>query len=534
MGYRMIIADDEKLLIELIKQLGHFDELGIEIIDECYDGESAIESILEKRPDFVLSDIQMPVFDGLEMIERVRAKEPDILFILISGHRYFEYAQNALRLNVVDYLLKPVDEEQLNEIFKKVCKLVDQKQQQIQKMESLQKYQSAEISDKREIFWNKILSMDNRIPPSELQPRYLYEKYEIRIDKPLYQIAIISATLSNIMGAEESAYIDKIERLVENAFGEKINYFIWQRGTRQILLISYDEKSRKEVQSSMSAFFYSVRDLAEIYGEFRLIIGVSDEKGNLLHLQEAAGEAQDAIWGSLVFWGNHIIYYREIQSLPKFPVHELLDEKMLAQIGDNVRSLREKELSVIFSELFQKAKIYANCNPSSMRQAGLLLQKTIEEAVDSSTSEQLEEQTKGFVDNARNFPRIFENFHIFLKQYIRKRKQEQEQMIAKPVEIAVDYICKNYSKGISLDDAAKLAGVSSSHMSRIFKEEMGKGFNEYLTEIRLEESKRLLSKSVMNIREIAMAVGYQDERYFSKLFRKNIGIKPTEYRRLYR
>ena len=78
MGYRMLIADDEKMIIQLIRQLGHWEELGIEIIDECYDGEDALESILTKRPDFVLSDIQMPVYDGIQLIEKVREQVQNI------------------------------------------------------------------------------------------------------------------------------------------------------------------------------------------------------------------------------------------------------------------------------------------------------------------------------------------------------------------------------------------------------------------------------------------------------------------------
>ena len=109
MEYRMIIADDEDMLIRLIRKLGRFEALGIEIIDECHDGEEAYQSILKNRPDFVLTDIQMPVLDGLEMIEKVQPSVPDTLFVLISGFRYFEYARTAIKLNAVDYLLKPIN-----------------------------------------------------------------------------------------------------------------------------------------------------------------------------------------------------------------------------------------------------------------------------------------------------------------------------------------------------------------------------------------------------------------------------------------
>jgi two-component system response regulator YesN len=97
----------------------------------------------------------------------------------------------------------------------------------------------------------------------------------------------------------------------------------------------------------------------------------------------------------------------------------------------------------------------------------------------------------------------------------------------------VKFIKKNYMNQISQEDAANAGNVSTTYLSRLFKEEMKIGFNEYLNQVRIEESKRLLAETNYSIKEIAMMTGYADEKYFSKLFKKSIGIKPTEYRRLY-
>ena len=119
MKYRLVIADDENKIIQLIKQLGHWEELNIEIVDECTNGRTAYESIREKKPDLVLSDIKMPVYDGIELIQKLRDEGIDPFFILLSGYRHFEYARSAIQLNVIDYLLKPIDEEQLNRTLKR-------------------------------------------------------------------------------------------------------------------------------------------------------------------------------------------------------------------------------------------------------------------------------------------------------------------------------------------------------------------------------------------------------------------------------
>ena len=125
MSYRLIIADDEPKIISLIKTLGHWNQYGIEVIDECSDSYTALDSILEHNPDIVISDIKMPGLDGIELIEEARKRGSKALFILISGYRQFEYARSAIALNVCDYLLKPVSEEQLNITLDKVVRQLE-------------------------------------------------------------------------------------------------------------------------------------------------------------------------------------------------------------------------------------------------------------------------------------------------------------------------------------------------------------------------------------------------------------------------
>ena len=125
--YTAVIVDDELKICQLIRCLGDWEKLGIEIIDICQDGETAVESILRNRPDIVLTDIRMPVYDGLEIISQVRERELDTSFIVISGYRQFEYARQALKYGVVDFLVKPIDQDDLNAALRKaVEEIIDQ------------------------------------------------------------------------------------------------------------------------------------------------------------------------------------------------------------------------------------------------------------------------------------------------------------------------------------------------------------------------------------------------------------------------
>ena len=140
--YKALIADDENKICQLIQAMGNWDELGIEIVDICHSGDDAWESIQKKEPDIALLDIRMPVYDGLQIINKVNEKygmSRNICFIIISGYAEFEYARQAIQYNIVNYLLKPLDKKQLNDTPQKACNSLSRKQQQVENAILLQK-----------------------------------------------------------------------------------------------------------------------------------------------------------------------------------------------------------------------------------------------------------------------------------------------------------------------------------------------------------------------------------------------------------
>lgn len=124
-GYKMmlkvLIADDEPRVGMLVKQLIHWQERELECVGMFQDGQRALEGIQQLHPDIVITDIRMPVLSGLELVEKALESNPQIRFVVISGYRYFEYAQRAIKYGVQDYLLKPIDEEELNRVLEKIC-----------------------------------------------------------------------------------------------------------------------------------------------------------------------------------------------------------------------------------------------------------------------------------------------------------------------------------------------------------------------------------------------------------------------------
>lgn len=201
---------------------------------------------------------------------------------------------------------------------------------------------------------------------------------------------------------------------------------------------------------------------------------------------------------------------------------------------ESLKYLRGEEFSDLFAELYKRAGEFNHANPGSMNR---IFYRLIMKITDGITEET--EKERFYKDcyyaylEGKNFQQVLKNLHEQLEKYLMEEQHKLTEKLGKPLGEAVKFIKKNYMNQISQEEAAKAGNISTTYLSRLFKEEMKIGFNEYLTQIRIEESKKLLSETNYSIKEIASLAGYVDEKYYSKLFKKTTGIKPTEYRRLY-
>lgn len=535
MGYRVIIADDEPKIIELIRQLGDWDGLEIEIVDECCSGKQAYESIVKHRPDFVLSDIKMPVYDGIELIKKVREASLDPLFVLISGYRHFEYARSAVSLNVMDYLLKPIDEKQLNETLVRVCRRIDQIRVQKDESETISRLRADQNKKEMQEFWDILVNQN--LQEQKLcfaSEQVCNDRFHTEFSGGCYQTLCIFSDLNAVLGQEDSLSGARVDSFVRESFQNLAQVYYHTTYMGLVLVLNFQPEKKTLIHQAVSTLYYQIRDLSELYGEFRLNIGVSTVRHHIRELCESFTEAHAAEWGRLVLTRNGILEYQQISGLPRFRLERLISDAELDEMKDCIKYLRREELSSLFEKVYRRAGELSNYHPDDIQKSFFHMQLRLMECFEEG------EARNRFVENyyyaymnSANFPQIMKNVYLVLEKYLDEEQKKLKEKMGKPIAVAVAYIKKNYGQQISLEDVAAAGNISGNYLSRLFKEEMGVGFNEYLTQVRLEESERLLAKTGLSIKEIAAMVGYLDEKYYSKLFKKVTGIKPTEYRRIY-
>ncbi len=535
MGYRLIIADDEPKIIQLIRQLGHFGEMGIEIVDECHTGQEAFESIVKNRPDFVLSDIKMPVYDGIELIRMVRDAQLDPLFVLLSGYRHFEYARSAVSLNVMDYLLKPIDEDQLNETLKKVCARIDQQRLQREDQESLSQLRANRNRQDMERFWNRLVCGDHSVEDICFSSEEACNRaFHTEFAEGCYQAICIFSNLGAILGSGDTVSSSKVDSFIDASFRNLAKVYCYNTYKGYVLILNFAEEKRSELHQAVSALYYKIRDLREIYGEIRVSIGCSLIKRSVRELEEACMEAQSAEWGRLVLSANGVLDYGQVAGLRRFSREELVPREEYAQICDCIKYLRTEELGDVFERIYQRAGGLNNANPQDMLQSFFYLQTAMLACFeDHEKKKRIDEDSHYAYFNGRSFQQVIRNLFLVCQKYLEEEKAQLKEKMGRPIRMAASFIQEHYGEQISLEDAAAAGNVSPTYLSKLFKNEMGIGFNEFLTQVRLEESEKLLAQTSLPVREIAARVGYLDEKYYSKLFKKATGIKPTDYRKIY-
>ncbi len=530
--YKCIIAEDERRMADLVRLLGHWDQHNIEIVDVCYNGIDALESIIANKPDIVITDIKMPGYDGLALIEQCQKHNIESSFIIVSGYKHFEYAKSAMQYGVVDYILKPIDEIQLNEAINKSIQIIkDKKSTTIIKSERdeyFDKYNNIKYSD----FFNQLFM--STIQHRSFNLNLFLDILPKSFEENAYRMIYIQTSIDHLLD-QNSLFREKLGIILKGIESKDLNLIYHYSRNGIFILVNYVSNYDSNINQIISNIYYSIRNLTEIFDDFDLAFGYSNQSldlNDIIHLMDEAIFAESA---KFIYGANKIISYDMIENLPSFSAQEILGDKIIEQLKDAYEYLKVNTIYDIHQEIIRRCEKYQSANPGSM----IDFQQYLLDAILSlfiANSDEIERQklegwwssthTYSFVDFIRSTLKVIENhFETYLL--------EQKQVHILPTEKAIQFIESHYAEAITLEDVADHVGLSPNYFSKLFKNELGKGYAEYLAEYRIEKSKKLLAETAESVKEISARVGYPDQKYFSKLFRKVTGIKPSEYRKLY-
>ncbi|MFD0869015.1 response regulator [Paenibacillus residui] len=531
---KVLLVDDKESVVQGIRKHVPWERLEVSEVETAMDGREAWAKQQSFQADLIITDIRMPNMDGIELMERLKNADKPIRYIVLSGYEEFDYAKQALALGASDYVLKPVNIEELTGIIGKV--LQDLRRQQAQ-------------AEQRIIFQQKI----KRSLPA-LRQQYLNEMIHFQHDRPVrfkdkWEFAEIplephsigflcfsiddfaEITHTSIEEVELSRFI--VENIVEDCvkeWGQGIAFF--PEWDRLVLLVNYDSiLLEKQVKEQLVGLAEKCRQAVEQNSKLTVTVGVSSLCRELNQLPEAFRQAMEAIDHVYFFDRNLVIHYEDLMhyrtnhtDYPSSREKEIIaivrrgqTDQVEHAVQQFIRELKPEEGTpqqfrfACFQLVTALSRNLAELGLQEEEPAAALKLKY--EACESANLNELRERIVEWVAQS--------------SQLVNQSIQSGSKHL---VDQAKEFIQRNILQPLSLSSVADYVKVSPTYLSGLFKKETSSTFTEYVTDTKIEKAKDWLKNTAMPIYEISERLGYYDRKYFREIFKKKAGMTPSEYR----
>lgn len=522
--FRTVIVDDDFLVRTYLKQLEAWKRAGYEIIGDVRDGEEALGLIEKSFPDVVITDISMPLMDGIELIRRIRERDREIYIIVLSCHDDFNYVKEAMKLGANEYVLKnSLDEESLYELLENAKHQMKHMRVRLDERERTRKLIKMGSHSLKYHFFNQLLSGTMSLEEREKQ------RLEAGINGKFINSAVINMFIPDWAGVkaqltplEADQYsqmflhtlTEQLELLLgtESAYVEEI--YLGEGVFCCFLDLSAMCRSslmKQKLTSVASACFKCCKQ--EPYG---YAVGVSNICIGEDGIRQAYQQARKMI--KLKFYeDNDILYFDGAKTIARQMPEEA--NKLLEDIPRIIAGKKQDELQNSFEKVIEACR--KNCADSK---AVVHWLKSLDGKV------KLERMSDEYAAIIK-----IENLRKICEDYCRRLFSDHTKAIPKNVSAvikqALEYIHDHYRHQIGLGDVADAAGVNHAYLSYLFKQEMGIGFSNYLLDCRMECARELLRDTGCKIKEVAEQSGFNDYHYFSKAFKKLNDCSPADYRK---
>lgn len=537
---KILIVDDEPDICELIHKLIDWKELGLLSLGSCQNGVDAMEIILRQKPDVVITDIQMPGMTGLSLIEKACKQNLQTKFIVISGYREFEYAQQAIRYGVEDYLLKPISKTDLNLVLKRLMQECG---------ESAEK-QAHEKSMRNEIQQKTAILRGNELRQTITDYDRTFHAEYFSFQPGTFLVVCVHVSYRNKREIDRGVIAKVLENVslrIRELFKEQVfdcEYVL--NDCNSYFLMNYAENIHISYKERRDRLQNLLRDVSTQYQNLRITFAMGEPCSDIGEIRKAIESAEYASMLRLLAGTEKIAEYHKLRErLPDTPECKFAPEEVQILLH-RIETLQKEPALEQIRSVYRKwngTKSYSIANLFQITR-GIVLQIRYEivamglrEELSASEENEFGIPTENILHKRLANCDTVDELADFVCEYVAAEIDYcsllQTKKVGEPIRIAQEYIRTHIDRQMSLEEVSEKAFVSPGYLSTLFKERTGKNFSDYVVEMRVEEAKRLLRQASYNVGEVAERVGYADARHFSKVFQKVVGIKPTAYRKFY-
>lgn len=497
---KLMIVDDEPFVRNALCRGIDWKSYGYTVVADCKNGREALEKIDLVHPDIVITDVRMPVMNGVELASELYRLYPEILVIMISGYEEFEYAKAAVDYGAFAYVLKPLDTEELLAVLQRAEKILRSKQRM-----------------------NEFVVTDKTIYESVLRGTFQYDKYEEerelleKLTKLYHVVVLVSA--GEKMNQEASNFLLSFEQESVRCF-DAIN-----RG----ILILLRSCSIAKLQQEREVFCEGLREGMQKLCISGFCIAASSVKRGLDELLAAYYEAGNIekmrylIEDNAVYYSDHkyLVRYADMSMEAQHMVSVILRKnrkEIYGEINKQFEQFVLKHTSIYTIKDFAKAVMHQMVTKIEAVDFDEHVGDSIVQLYLATDLQDIREILRAFIDECLN--------------YFNKTSELTTNAI---IMMAKEYMMKNYQRqDLSLSDVADYVHLNPSYFSAVFSKYCKMTFINYLTKLRIQNAQEKLIYTDKKVSQIAFECGYLNFTYFCRSFKKSTGMQPKEFRDRYK
>jgi two-component system response regulator YesN len=522
MSYKVFLVEDEPFTRRGIRNNVDWKSAGFEFCGEAADGEMALPLIEASQPDVIITDIKMPFLDGLQLCKIIREHMPWIKIIILSGHDEFEYAQSAIKLGAIEYLLKPVDAASLQQALEEVAVSLDRERQELEKLKKLREDATVNLSLIRERFLLRLVM--GGISSAEA----VEQSHNLGLDivARCYAVLVLNIDLRECAQFDYGEY-QRFEKVVSDSIGANPDILLTIKDPEELVLIIKGDSPDELQQEGKFITELIKREVNE-----KIACDLTIESGSVQHrigdihysFAEALAKVRVAKQARVSLGSDERIDHIELMKLGQAKIKGFLlfgdAQDCDAFFDDHLQAVGKAALHsylikhYLFVDIILAVAQFVSDLGGEVDQVVPEIHSIDELLHDVETYDQIRETIGGILSSAIS---------------LRDSQAQSERTVI--IQRAKAYIDNNFTNHeLSLSDVAAEANFSPSYFSSVFHQETGETFRDYLSRSRIEQAKELLRTTNLKCAEVAYQSGFGDPRHFGQVFRRKVGVPPQQFR----
>ena len=526
--YKLMIVDDDDLIRERIRMTLPLDDLGISLCAEAADGETALELFSQHHPQIVIVDINIPLINGLDFAKKIMEEGSNTGVIIITGYGTLDFAREAIHLGTTDFLLKPIDFEEMEAALRRIIRRLDSEYASYREQRVTEQLLRESLPLLRERYLGGILA--GAVHENESECRSQTERLGAALTGEWLCCAVMIPNYSEIDVYNREALqiaLENITTEIVRDAGIQCTLF-YDTLSRAILIAGSNEKS---LGTRLENCISMAHDKLRYYFQYDFSAGIGQEVTEILKLPESFHGAERALGYKNIFGENNIVNIKNVICTEALRTTTMrVEREKIMELFINANSEGTRGM---LQQYFSRVITASNGSVSFMHQMYIELLATLlscarEAGIDTETVLKIDPYVEILLANGPF--QVQKQMELLCTVLIEQLRQKRDNRSCRLIEQAKRYVAGHLSDPkLNLSTVSENVGLSTVYFSSLFKKEIGCNFTDYLNRIRIERAKTLLATTNLRVYEVSNAVGYLSPKYFFQVFKRLTGKRPREF-----